>query len=93
MLSDFEWQKDEEEAFDEFAPPVAQSSPRRWPWRILLGLGLVATAVFILIRWRTTQQSDAIKTDVLSSYALVQEAEAVQDVEMLNLVLSGREMD
>ncbi len=89
--ADFDWQTDEEEMA--VARPAAEPVVRRqWPWRLLLGLLLVAAAIYGGIRWRTARQTEAITNDVKIAHALVQEAEIAQDVEMLNLVLSGRDL-
>ena len=90
--ADFEWQTDEEQQ-EVVVLPIAEPAVRRqWPWRLLLAILLLAAAVYGGIRWRTARQMAAITTDVKIAHALVQEAEMVQDVEMLNLVLSGRDL-
>ena len=89
--TDFEWQTDEEEVVARpLAEPVAGQS--RLPWRWIVGVLLLAMAVYAGIRWRTFQQTEAITTDVKIAHSLLQEAEAAQDVELLNLVLSGRDL-
>ena len=89
--ADFEWQTDEEEMAAAVPPGAEPMVRRQGRWRLLLGLLLVAAAVYGGIRWRTARQTEAITDDVNIAHALVQEAEAAQDVEMLNLVLSGRD--
>lgn len=90
--ADFEWQTDEEEMTVVVQPTVESVRRRHWPWQLLVGFLLLASAVYGGIRWRTARQTVAITTDVKTAYALLQEAEAARDVEMLNLVLSGRDL-
>ena len=90
--TDFEWQTNEEEMAAVVRPVAKPTGRRQWPWRLLTGVVLMATAVLLGLRWRTAQQTEAITADVKIAHALLQEATAAQDVEMLNLVLSGRDL-
>ncbi len=91
--ADFEWQTDDEEMGVVLPNMADPKTHRQWPWRLLMSGLLLATAVFLGLRWRTARQTEAIMADVKIAHALMQEAAAAQDVEMLNLVLSGRDLD
>ena len=95
MQTDFDWQTDEEDGF-ESRPSEVPAEPtvsKYWSRRLVVGLLLVVTAIYGGLRWRAHQQSEAILADVLVSHQLVQTAVFSQDLEKLNLVLSGRELD
>ena len=94
MLTDFDWQADEEAVVDDNRLALSESTARqRWSWRLFIVLLVLGTAVYGGLRWRTRQQTEAIINDVLVSHNLVQTAVAGEDVEQLNLVLSGRELN
>lgn len=98
MADNFEWQTEEDEAlWEEVSPQPASPSPpesrRRW-WLGLLALGLLVVAGVVVYRQMQQQVNSAlsqVEEDVLSSHRLVVTAVTQQDVDVLRILLSGRD--
>ncbi|MCB8981132.1 MAG: PD40 domain-containing protein [Ardenticatenaceae bacterium] len=92
----FEWQTEEDYNWEE--APVSPQPPRRerrrWPWLVLATFLLVGTAVFLLYR-QISQRVEAatgnIESDVVASYAVLQQAAQNKDENLFNSLLSGRD--
>jgi hypothetical protein len=94
MLTDFDWQADEETVVDDNRLALSETTARqRWSWGLFIMLLVLGPAVYGGLRWHTRQQTETIVKDILVSHNLVQMAVAGEDIEQLNLVLSGRELN
>lgn len=96
-MSNFDWQTEEDDEWD--AEPFSPPSPRlrrRFPWRmavIIVGLLMLAGGVlYWQVGQRAAAANDAAEADLLSTYNLVNRVVAVQDVDLLSPLLSGRDM-
>lgn len=96
MSDYFEWKTEEDGPWEEdMRRSGAPRSPRRPPWRVLLLVlgGLVV--VMFLARWHVSQQvsttTATIETDITAAHALVQRAAHQQDIDLLKLLISGRD--
>lgn len=91
----FEWQTEEDYNWDEELeiPEPPQPERRHWPWLILAGVLLVGTAVYLLYRQldqRVEAATDGVATDLVASYAVLQQAAQNKDENLFNSLLSGR---
>lgn len=95
-MAKFEWQTEEEVAWDELPPLPPEKPPQQRRWGIIGGLlGLLLLTGFVIYRQvqqRVETATQAVQADVLSSYQLVQRAEREQDEELFTSLLSGRNM-
>lgn len=95
MPNNFHWTTDEDDNWEEIAPPTPDPpGPRRIRWSrwLMLFLILVVGGLFF---WQARQQVTAVTTDVeadiLSSQALLEQAKEQADIELFTTVLSGRD--
>lgn len=95
-MAKFEWQTEEDIAWDELPPLPPEKPARRRRWRVIAGLlGLLVVAGLVIyqqVQRRVNAATQSVQTDVLSSYNLVQRAEKEQDEELFTSLLSGRDM-
>ncbi len=94
----FEWQTEEDYNWEEEpeAPEPPQPERRRWPWLLLVGVLLVGTAVTLLYRQlnqRVEAATDDVATNLVASYAVVQQAAQNRDKNLFSTLLSGRDAD
>jgi len=101
MSANFDWQTEEDQrrpqgGWDD--PIEGQPSPsprRRPPWRLLAVVGVLLAAVAILVWWRVDRRIEAtmqaVRTDVIASHNVVQQAAADGDEEVFRSFLSGRD--
>ena len=94
----FDWQTEEDYDWDE--EPQLPESPstrrRRWPWLALVGVLVVGTAVFLLyhqLNQRVEAATDVVATDLVASYAVLQQAAQNKDQNLFSSLLSGRDPD
>lgn len=101
MPNNFDWQTDEDRRDNpadwEVTQPASGSPPsgRRVRWRLIAIIAVLVAAAGALIWWRVDKRMDenlqAMRTDVASSYNLIQQAVARDDEELFRTVLSGRD--
>ncbi len=99
MSGNFDWQTEDDERREHsgWEEPAAPPAPpqRRPPWRLLGIIGALLLAVAALVWWRVTQRieatTQAIRTDVIASHNLLQQAAADGDSEIFRAFLSGRD--
>jgi hypothetical protein len=94
LSSDFEWHTEEDDhKWQETPPePVENGRPTWRPWLIVLLIVLaIGLSSYYLLARRVGQTQAAITDDVIAGHELVQTAVNQADVELLNLLLSGRD--
>jgi hypothetical protein len=94
----FDWQTEEELNWEEevITPEPNTLERRRWLWAVLIGVLLVSTAVFILIRQLNQSvetATDGVEANLIASYAVLQQAAQTKDENLFSSLLSGREPD
>ena len=99
MSTDFNWNTDEEQAWDEPDEPIIQETQRWRPPRWLVNssviLALLVALGFLVSRAVTqqlTEVSDDVAFTVLDAVALSQQAAASGDVDLFTSGLSGRDL-
>ncbi len=98
-MSNFSWHEDENLGWEQ-PPELSPEPPPHWlSWRrlllagvLLLALGLGATAVYRQLSQRAAAISSALEEEVRSSHALVMQAARQQDGDLLQMLLSGRDL-
>jgi hypothetical protein len=97
MPTNFDWQTDEEERWQEIVTIKPAPKPPRRYWRTILvivfALAVAGAAVYRQVNLRVAATTAAMRQDVLSSYNLVRYAVAHQDEELFASLLSGRDLD
>ena len=101
MSANFDWQTEEDERRPQggWDDPIEEQQPqtdrRRLPWRALAVIGVLLAAAGGLIWWRVDRRIDAtletVRTDVIASHNVVQQAAADGDAEIFRSFLSGRD--
>jgi hypothetical protein len=93
----FDWQTEDEGAWDEAAKrpekPEPRRSRRRWlmPLIVLVAFLLAAWVVYRQVDQQVSAATTAVQEDVLSAHNLLQTAVAQQDSEIFRSLLSGRD--
>ncbi len=99
MSRKFDWQTEEEAVWDDLPDnsEKEQTSRRRRRWPIILLIFLLLAgagwAVLRQVNQRVESNSEAMRTDIVSSYNLIQLAAEEQDEELFTSILSGRDSD
>lgn len=95
MSNQFEWQTDEDIAWEDLPEHEVNPGPprrRRWPWLVLAALVLAVGAfIFYRANERAEANMQAMRRDIRSSHALVLQADLEQDGELFYSLLSGRD--
>lgn len=95
-MSQFNWQKDAEDNWEEtvvYTPGPKPRPPRRRWWLIpiiLLALGVAGWLVYRQASQRVAQATTAVTNDVLSSHSLLLQAAYKKDTDLFVALLSGR---
>ena len=96
MSTNFDWQTEEDGAWEESERVVVEPPVRRPPpWRFVLLILVALTAAGVVVYRQATQRIEAateeVRADVLSSHRLVLLAALQKDVELASSLLSGRD--
>ena len=92
-MSKFDWRTDDDIVWDKADTPSPTIRRRRLPW-IAAAVVLLAAAGAVLYRQvnkRIEVTTDAVKNDILTSHALVQQAGQQNDDDLFNTLVSGRD--
>ena len=97
MSEKFDWQAEDDVVWEDL-PADKELDPtsrnrRRWPILLLIVLLLAGTTAVILrqVNRRVDTNSQAMRTDIVSSHNLLLIADAEQDEELFFSILSGRD--
>jgi hypothetical protein len=97
MSSKFDWQAEDDVVWEDLPADEKTEETsrrrRRWPF-LLLALLLLAGATFLILRQinhRVDENTQAMRTDIVSSHNLLLIAEAEGDGELFFSILSGRD--
>jgi hypothetical protein len=98
MNNDFDWQTEDEVAWNELTPTAPESAPSRHPlisrgwWLLLFGLLLLSSwLVWQQVAARVADAEAEVIADLLASHDLLLQAAATQDEDVALALLSGRE--
>lgn len=92
MSSNFSWQTDEDEGWDEISPPPSLPAPKRrlWVWGLILlaAAFLIPTLIYDRLQKQVEIATAQAKTDVIAAHTLSQNAAANQDTDLFRSNLS-----
>ena len=96
MSTNFDWQTEEDGAWNESERVVIEPPARRPPpWRFILLILVALTVAGAVVYRQATQRIEAataeVRADVLSSHRLILQAALQKDVELASSLLSGRD--